>query len=433
MIRSYLSIFASLVLVTSCATIDESGTLAQLRMVDLKLEDEVIEGGLEKAMESYQKFLEETPESAMTPEAIRRLADLKIERQNAIQDSALDKEISKPSSKKSIEKSSSDKSAAIATKKTGDDKSSSTKVDGESDDDFEKRATQSDKIEAQKQDKIKLADGTDADMNNVGAQEAIALYKQLLERFPLYERNDQVLYQMSRAYEEMADVEAAMVVMNRIVKEYPNSRYMDEVQFRRAEYFFTRKKFLDSEDAYKAIVNIGSNSFYYDLALYKLGWTFYKQELYEEALMFFMSLLDHKISIGYDFNQTEDKIAKKRVDDTYRVISLSFSNLEGAKSIIDHFDKVGRKPYEVGVYKNLAEHYFIKRRYGDAAETYNAFVERNPLHRVSPQFHMRVIDIYKVGRFPKLVVEAKRNFASAYGLKSEYWKHFDVNAYPEAI
>ncbi|MDH5767075.1 MAG: hypothetical protein OEZ38_13765, partial [Gammaproteobacteria bacterium] len=84
MIRSYLSIFASLVLITSCATIDESGTLAQLRLVDLKLEDEVIEGGLEKAMESYQKFLEETPESAMTPEAIRRLADLKIERQNAI-------------------------------------------------------------------------------------------------------------------------------------------------------------------------------------------------------------------------------------------------------------------------------------------------------------------------------------------------------------
>lgn len=32
-------------------------------------------------MESYQKFLEETPETAMTPEALRRLADLKIEKE----------------------------------------------------------------------------------------------------------------------------------------------------------------------------------------------------------------------------------------------------------------------------------------------------------------------------------------------------------------
>ena len=32
-------------------------------------------------MESYRRFLEETPESALTPEAMRRLADLKIERE----------------------------------------------------------------------------------------------------------------------------------------------------------------------------------------------------------------------------------------------------------------------------------------------------------------------------------------------------------------
>ena len=32
-------------------------------------------------MEGYQRFLEETPESALTPAAMRRLADLKIERE----------------------------------------------------------------------------------------------------------------------------------------------------------------------------------------------------------------------------------------------------------------------------------------------------------------------------------------------------------------
>ncbi len=109
------------------------------------------------------------------------------------------------------------------------------------------------------------------------------------------------------------------------------------MQFRRAEYFFAHKHYLDAEDAYKSIVNIGIGSSFYELALYKLGWTFYKQELYEEALHPFIALLDHKVSMGYDFAQTEDEQEHKRTEDTFRVISLSFSNLGGADSVVEYF------------------------------------------------------------------------------------------------
>lgn len=421
--------------VTACATIDEQGTLAQLRSVNADLSDVKIDGGIEKAMQGYQKFLEQTPETAMTPEAIRRLADLKIERENAKLDAVPQTSLPAPSAraKKQAAARKQDTAQAADKKQSNPGSGVIAKVQDESIEEFEKRTTTTPEIESAVKDAAPLPDGTAADMNNVGAMEAIALYKQLLERFPMYERNDQVLYQMSRAYEEMGDVDGAMKVMNDIVRKFPSSRYIDEVQFRRAEYYFTRKKFLDAEDAYKAIVKFGPNSFYYDLALYKTGWTYYKQEMYEEALNYFMSLLDHKVSIGYDFEQTEDKIEKKRIDDTYRVISLSFSNLSGAQSIIGYFARVGKKPYEVGIYSNLAEHYFIKRRYYDSAQTYNAFIERNQLHKASPHFSMRVIEIYNVGKFPKLVVEGKRNFASAYGIKAEYWKHFDIKSYPEVI
>ena len=416
-------------ILSSCASMGDHETLAQLRDVQISLEDVNIEGGIDKAMQSYQQFLEQAPQSAMTPEAIRRLADLKMDRETKQIDVSVNEELVAPSIAES-KAASAKVDKKIKIKPTAD---MLTGKDGESDAEFEKRATVSQEIESTVKDTAPLADGSSVDMNNVAATEAIVLYQQLLERFPLYERNDQVLYQMSRAYEEMGDVENAMKVMNRIVKEYPTSRYLDEVQFRRAEYYFTRKKFLDAEDAYGSIVKIGANSSYYDLALYKLGWTFYKQEMYERSLEFFMSLLDYKISIGYDFEQTENKIDKKRIDDTYRVISLSFSNLSGVESIASYFDKVGRKPYEIGVYSNLAEHYFVKRRYGDAAITYDSFVERNPFHKVSPHFHMRVIEIYKQGNFPKLVVSAKRNFASSYGVKSEYWRHFDIKANPKVI
>ena len=77
---------------------------------------------------------------------------------------------------------------------------------------------------------------------------------------------------MSRAYEEQGRVEEAMQVMDRLVREYPRSPYIDEVQFRRAEYFFTRRRYPDAEEAYGSIVGRGASSSYFQLALYKLGW-----------------------------------------------------------------------------------------------------------------------------------------------------------------
>ena len=46
---------------------------------------------------------------------------------------------------------------------------------------------------------------------------------------------------------------------------------------------------------------------------------------------------------------------------------------------------------------------------------------------------MRVIEIYQQGDFPKLVVESKKDFARDYGLRAEYWRHFDVNESPEVL
>ena len=46
---------------------------------------------------------------------------------------------------------------------------------------------------------------------------------------------------------------------------------------------------------------------------------------------------------------------------------------------------------------------------------------------------MRVVEIYEAGGFPKLVLEAKKEFAATYGLQSEYWRHFDVADSPEVL
>ena len=66
--------------ICACATVsNEQGTLAELQKIEADVEDVYLEDGLERAAQSYRRYLEETDKNARTPEAMRRLADLQIE------------------------------------------------------------------------------------------------------------------------------------------------------------------------------------------------------------------------------------------------------------------------------------------------------------------------------------------------------------------
>ncbi|MGD8339252.1 MAG: tetratricopeptide repeat protein [Gammaproteobacteria bacterium] len=477
--RALALIFTGAVLASSCATgPDSAGTLAELHRERSDTSEIDVANTLELAMQSYRRFLEETPDSTMTPEAMRRLADLKIEQQFGIMGDGEIIELPAP------ELSTLDPRQQQAATNSGDFADLS-----ESDEAFEQRTTSEFEFEPfSASNELDLPPGA-IDPALSGPLEAIQIYQRLLAEYPRYERADQVLYQMARAYDEVGQPDDAMAVMDRLVSEYGYSNYLDEVNFRRGEYLFTRRKFRDSEAAYESILALGEESPYYELALYKLGWALYKQEFYDEALERFMALLDYKVSIGYDFTQStpdtasegETQLASEddsdgasvaeagtesaaqtgaeadpeaagealaeagdepeaattgdetRVADTFRVISLSFSNIGGPEVVSEFFAASGRRPYEDRIYANLGEFYLDKLRYQDAAAVYESFVELNPYHRVAPRFSMRVVDIYGEGDFPLLVVEAKKDFATKYSLGSEYWTYFDSAESPEVL
>jgi tetratricopeptide (TPR) repeat protein len=448
--------------VTGCAAYNTEGTLGSLQNVDIEIKEEVIVGSLDKALESYQRYLDETPETAMTPEAIRRLADLKIEKEYSAADTSSSSspvvDVSDTSDTietavmasaiKSVGPVQAEKMDAPGTKVLDANEAVAAimAIDGmdvssesgaiadisESEKEFSERATREQKFNADNST-ITSPTGKAEDLQAAGAMEAIELYKGLLKKYPLYERNDQVVYQLSRAYEEIGQVEKAIETLNTLVVKYPNSRHLDEAHFRRAEYFFTRKRYLDAEEAYQVVLDIGRGSAFYELALYKQGWAYFKQDLYEEALKDFIAMLDYKIDEGYELEQVENKIEKKRIDDTYRVISLSFSYLGGAEAIVDFFNQAGPRSYEASVYSHLGEYYLDKRRYNDAAQSYNSYVERNPLNKVAPYFNIRVIEIYLQGGFPKLVIDSKKNFSNTYGLNAQYWSYFDIKQFPVVL
>src|SRR6266581_6893963 len=277
-------------------TVATAGTLAELRNVRPDVQEVKVEQGLDQAMLQYRRFLEDAPENAMTPEAMRRLADLQLEKQFGIRTGAV----------KPRKMAAPEPAQVLAGSQAGSRNLAAAAASAglqESDQDFERRTTAEAGILAGSNAEASPADAVRGDPN--GPLEAIALYDRLLNEYPNYEQRDKVLYQEARAYDELGRTEEAIATMERLIRTNPHSEHFDEVQFRRGEYFFTRRSFHDAETAYSGIISLGTASSYYELALYKLGWTLYKQEFYEEALQKYIALLDYKVSIGYDFDQTD--------------------------------------------------------------------------------------------------------------------------------
>jgi tetratricopeptide (TPR) repeat protein len=423
--------------IVGCSTSQPQGTLAELAAVAPDVDEVYLEDGLERAAESYRRYLEETPETARTPEAMRRLADLQIEQAYGVIGSGEVVEL--PAAAPALAKPSqavdmaAPKTAGPVARTEAAPSASAPAGPEESEQEFEQRASQRQELLSDTTTDTDLLTGAGGEPIPAGPREAIETYRKILESYPNYERNDQVLYQMSRAYDEIGQPDEAMKVMDRLVAEYPYSKYIDEVHFRRGEYFFVRKKYLDAESAYGAIITMGSTSSYYELALYKLGWALYKQEFYEEALHQYMAMLDHRQSIGYDFDEAAEESEEHRVADTFRVVSLSFSNLGGPEVVDEYFAEHGHRSYADKIYGNLGEFYFSKLRYEDATSVYKSFININPYHRVSPHFSMRIVEIYGEAGFPMLVVESKKEFATRYAVDTEYWQRFDIEESPEVV
>ena len=263
-------------------------------------------------------------------------------------------------------------------------------------------------------------------LNHESFNNAVGLYQQLLEAYPDYRRNDTVLYQLARAYEIGGRTDEALDILNELVGKFPDTLLIDEVQFRRGEMLFLRKRYNDAEIAYKDVVNYGEASRFYEQSLYKLGWSQFKLAWHDDSLDPFFELLDRKIGSA-EVERGEDRLPslkradRELVEDTFRVLSISFSYMEGASSIDTFLPTIGNPHYSYIIYRNLGDLYLEQERFQDAAETYEAFVAHDPFHAKAPLLQVEVIEAYKRGGFPSLVLDGKKDFVIRYGMDGEFW------------
>lgn len=260
----------------------------------------------------------------------------------------------------------------------------------------------------------------------------IAMYRELID----YEASrpqptkgvdiDQLRYKLAKAYALDGRNAEAAAVLDELAQHHPDSPFMAETQFRRAEKAFADGDYAAAESHYRSVVT-GSDDAFKQNALYMQGWSQFKRGDYDLALHAFAQVLDQLLAAAAQPEQVAQAMTDlgpartNLVNDTLRVMGLSLSYLEGAASITHLQTEIGPRVYQHLLYDQLGQLYLEQKRFNDSAETYNHFVEHNPQSDFAPDFSIKTIQTYEQGDFPSLILPAKQDFVRRYGITSRFW------------
>ena len=273
---------------------------------------------------------------------------------------------------------------------------------------------------------LEMARADDAAAANGSAPDfaaAITRYTAFLQAHPQDPGIDSVLYQLARAQDLSGQPAAALAALDRLVTDHPATTHRDEAEFRRGELLFSANRLADAERAFAVVLQTQPESLFHERALYMQGWSRFKLGRLDDALASFFPLLDRRLadvdpSHALDAPAGQTRAERELIEDSFRVVSLSLQNLEGAASIPPRIDSPVREAYEPQVYQALAEMFLKQDRIKDAADTLAAFAARRPLHAQAPVMLSRVIGIHEDAGFSALALQSKQDFVTRYGANS---------------
>ena len=280
-------------------------------------------------------------------------------------------------------------------------------------------------------------DGTTLAAGGEQTRAAIALYERLLAEAPDHPRIDSVLYQLGRAWEAEGDAERALSYLDRLVATYPASSHIEEAQFRRGEILFSARRWPEAEAAYETVIRRGSGNAFQEQALYKHGWSLFKQSRIDESSVSFLAVLDRKLleSPGVEV-ESLDKLSRadrELVEDTMRVLGIQFAADDPAGALSTALARHGSPAYSWRLHASLGDLLVEKQRYTDAADTYRAYAAQHPGDAHSPVLQGRAIDAYLKGGFAELALQGKREYVELYAFDGPFWATRTRESAPEVV
>jgi TolA-binding protein len=223
----------------------------------------------------------------------------------------------------------------------------------------------------------------------------IATFQRLIDDWPDYRLLDGAYYLVAYCELQMGNDEKARDLFAQLIVERPDSEFVPEAWIRIGEYHFAFNELDLARGAYEQAMSF-PDSKYFDKALYKLAWTHYRQDDFDEAIKQFKRLVEYSDEIARKTGESGSVLREESIQ--YIAISLSEEDwdLDGNKDPdfgMTRFQRYvsGDEPYEREVLMQLGEYLFDNTRFATAVDVYNFLLKKYPLDRRNPEVHEQII------------------------------------------
>ncbi len=246
----------------------------------------------------------------------------------------------------------------------------------------------------------------------------------------------------------------AIAVLGQIIRRFPDSRYIVDAYMLTGEYYFSSRRNQPKstkdaipyfQKAIDLIVKKGERSEYFNQALYKLGWSYYRLTEYPQAILYFTQLVDEieKAEEVFEGGMLPDYVRTDMKDEAMEYIVACFVKIQdqidrektAVALIDDYFNAMPRKRYAPLIYEMLGESYERSLQAPEKInEVYTTLLRRYPNYERAPLVAYKVIsqlDLQarngeKLGKeleeLETTLYEERKNLFYRYGRNSDWFK-----------
>ena len=156
-------------------------------------------------------------------------------------------------------------------------------------------------------------------------------------------------------------------------------------------------------------------------AVYKLGWTYYRMDDYQQAVESFTRLLDFYVAkAGKAGEKPGGDVWPEAIQ--YTAISFADERWGGVEKARAFFAARGGRPYEAEIFSKLGDVFYDETKFSAAVEAYKVVLERDPLSPDAPRIQGKIVLAWsRDRRFDREAVE-RQALVDAFSEGTAWWQ-----------
>ncbi|MFH1808428.1 MAG: tetratricopeptide repeat protein [Pseudomonadota bacterium] len=265
-------------------------------------------------------------------------------------------------------------------------------------------------------------------------EDSIALYQQLINRFPSYRLVDAAYYLLGYCLGEQGELESSIQTFVTLTEKYPDSGFYVEAWMRIGEFYFDADRLDEAVQAYTQVTTKGVGTKFYDKGLYKLAWTHYRLDLFDAAIREFLTLVDYADAEKLKGNNEAQSLRPESIqyvaisfaDERWdRGIAYDFEADQTGEQMVDfaisYFASAGHRPYEPEIIERLGGILFDSAKYQGAVKALEYALDQAPLAPQAPRLQQKIVEAWERARQFDKATAARDKLFEKYAEKTPWY------------